>query len=88
MPEKVLGTRSLTNKLSEQLVEAIRRALPDILKQVEEKLNELREELDAMGTPPPASIREKSNFLMALISDFANDYKNTLSGKYVANSKK
>jgi hypothetical protein len=88
LPEKVLGTRSLTNKLSEQLVEAIRRALPDILKQVEEKLNELREELDAMGTPPPASVREKSNFLMALISDFANDYKNTLSGKYVANSKK
>lgn len=25
---------------------------------------------------------------MTLISDFANDYKNTLSGKYVANSKK
>jgi len=24
---------------------------------------------------------------MALISDFANDYKNTLSGKYVANAK-
>jgi len=25
---------------------------------------------------------------MTLISDFASDYKNTLSGKYVANSKK
>ncbi len=24
---------------------------------------------------------------MALIADFSNDYKNTLSGKYVANSK-
>jgi len=41
-----------------------------------------------MGTPPPASVREKSNFLMTLISDFSSDYKNTLSGKYVANSKK
>jgi hypothetical protein len=40
-----------------------------------------------MGTPPPASSREKSNFLMQLIADFSNDYKNTLSGKYVANSK-
>ncbi len=87
LPESCLGTRSLTTKLSELLVEAIRRSLPDILKQVEDKLNELREELDAMGTPPPASTREKSNFLMTLISDFANDYKNTLSGKYVANSK-
>ena len=83
-----MGTRSLTNKLSDLLVEAIRKSLPDILKQVEDKLNELREELDAMGTPPPASTREKSNFLMTLISDFASDYKNTLSGKYVANSKK
>lgn len=40
-----------------------------------------------MGTPPPASGREKSNFLMGLITDFSNDYKNTLSGKYVANAK-
>lgn len=41
-----------------------------------------------MGTPPPASVREKSNFLMNLIASFADSYKNTLSGKYVANSKK
>ncbi len=47
----------MTNKLSDLLVDAIRKSLPDILKQVEDKLNELREELDAMGTPPPASTR-------------------------------
>lgn len=47
----------------------------------------MKEELDAMGVPPPASTREKSNFLMNLIAEFANDYKNTLSGRYVANSK-
>jgi hypothetical protein len=40
-----------------------------------------------MGIPPPASSREKSNYLMQLIADFSNDYKNTLSGKYVANAK-
>ncbi len=57
------------------------------MKQIEEKLDELRTELDAMGTPPPASSREKSNYLMQLVADFSNDYKNTLSGKYVANSK-
>jgi hypothetical protein len=47
----------LTTKLSELLVEAIKRSLPDIMKQIEEKLDELRGELDAMGTPPPASSR-------------------------------
>jgi hypothetical protein len=87
LDERYLGTRSLTTKLSELLVEAIKRSLPDIIKQIEEKLDELRGEVDAMGTPPPASSREKSNFLMQLIADFSNDYKNTLSGKYVANSK-
>jgi len=87
LPERVLGTRSLTSKLSEQLVEGIKRALPDIMKQIDEKLNELNEQLDEMGTPPPASSREKSNFLMNLISNFSNDYKNTLSGKYVATAK-
>lgn len=40
-----------------------------------------------MGVPPPASTRERSNFLMNLIAEFANDYKNTLSGRYVANSR-
>lgn len=40
-----------------------------------------------MGVPPPASSREKSNFLMNLIAEFANNYKDTLSGRYVANSK-
>jgi hypothetical protein len=69
------------------LVDAIKRSLPDIIKQIEEKLDELRGEVDAMGTPPPSSVREKSNYLMQLIADFSNDYKNTLSGKYVANSK-
>ena len=39
LPEKVLGTKSLTSKLSELLVEAIRRSLPDIMKQIEEKLD-------------------------------------------------
>lgn len=77
----------MTGKLSEQLVEAIKRSLPGILKQVEEKLNALKEELDDMGVPPPASSREKSNYLMTLIADFANDYKNTLSGRYVASAK-
>ena len=57
LPERYLGTRSLTTKLSELLVEAIKRSLPDIMKQIEEKLDELRGELDAMGTPPPASSR-------------------------------
>ncbi len=41
-----------------------------------------------MGIPPPASNRDKSNFLINLITDFSNDYKNTLSGKYVATVKK
>lgn len=57
------------------------------MKQVDEKLNGLKEELDEMGVPPPVSNREKSNYLMTLIADFANDYKNTLSGRYVANNR-
>jgi hypothetical protein len=39
-----------------------------------------------MGQPPPIG-REKSGFLMGLISSLTNDYKNTLSGRYVANNK-
>lgn len=40
-----------------------------------------------MGTPPPASAREKSSYLMTLVNSMTDDYKNTLSGKYVANAK-
>jgi len=34
-----VGTKALTGKLSELLVEAIKRSLPDIMKQIEEKLD-------------------------------------------------
>lgn len=34
LPERVIGTRSLTSKLSELLVDAIKRSLPDIMKQI------------------------------------------------------
>jgi hypothetical protein len=40
-----------------------------------------------MGVPPPTSIREKSNYLMNLITEFSSDYRNTLSGRYIANSR-
>lgn len=39
LPERYLGTRSLTSKLSELLVDAIKRSLPDIMRQIEEKLD-------------------------------------------------
>lgn len=34
-----VGTKSLTSKLSELLVDAIKRSLPDIMRQIEEKLD-------------------------------------------------
>lgn len=34
LPERYIGTRSLTSKLSELLVDAIKRSLPDIMKQI------------------------------------------------------
>lgn len=41
-----------------------------------------------MGTPPPASSREKSSMLMILVKAFTKDFESTLSGKYVANARK
>jgi hypothetical protein len=40
-----------------------------------------------MGVPPPANVREKSNYLLNLIAEFSNDYKNTLSGRYISNTR-
>lgn len=46
LSENILGTRSLTLKLSEQLVESIKRSLPEIMKDIETRLDSLRQELD------------------------------------------
>jgi hypothetical protein len=34
LPERLIGTRSLTSKLSDLLVDAIKRSIPEIIKQI------------------------------------------------------
>lgn len=87
LPEELLGTRSLTHKLSAILKENIVKNLPEIFKEINLRINELQERLDELGTALPSSSREKLNYLMMMIADFTNSFENTLSGRYDAKSK-
>jgi hypothetical protein len=40
-----------------------------------------------LGNALPTNSKERVNFLMNMISDFTSSFRNTISGKYVANSK-
>lgn len=87
LPEDVLGTKSLTTKLSQILMVHIGRCMPKIVKEITDKIEALENRLGELGHALPVNSKERANYLMNMITDFTNSFKNTIAGKYVANSK-
>lgn len=82
MPQNLLGTEALTQKLSSVMFKVIRVFLPKIIKEIQEKAKDCEEKLKDLGPPLPTSVKEKMNLLWHIISDFSENYKNQIRGKY------
>lgn len=87
LPQEVLGTKSLTTKLSNILMLHIGRCLPAIIKEINMKVEALETRLSELGNALPTNSKERVNFLMNMITDFTTGFRNTISGKYVSGSK-
>jgi len=55
MPPGMLGCDVLTAKLSKILFTHIKHNLPEIIKEIRDKLRECEDELKDLGTPMPSS---------------------------------
>ena len=82
MPPGVLGTDILTNKLTKVLFTHIKHNLPEITKEIREKIREIEDRLRDLGPPLPLEGTEKMHLLWNMITDFVTIYKNTITGKF------
>ena len=84
LPPEVLGCEVLTTKLMKVFFTHIRRFLPEIMKDVGQKIKETEASLRELGPKMPTSQHEKVQLLWQMISEFCNTFKSTIGGKYDA----
>ena len=82
MPQGLLGIGNLTTKLTRILFTHIKHSLPDIMKEIRDKIKETEIDLQDLGPPMVEGQAQKMQVLWNMITDFVQTYKNTISGKF------
>lgn len=85
MDSSVLGTRALTRKLTEILFKSIKSHLPTISREINEKVKECEDKLKSLGEPLPRDGKEKIHMLWKLITEFTEQFRAQIKGKYEYN---
>lgn len=87
MPSNCLGTQTLTSKCTKIMFTHIKTHLPDIMKEIKDKVGDIEERLVNLGPPMPSETRDKQQLLWNMVTEFITDFKNTLGGKQDAKHK-
>ena len=82
MTQGYLGTKALTKKLTDAMFFHIRKLLPEIVKEISEKIKDCEIKLKELGPPLPRETKDKIHLLWNMITDFTEEFKNTIRGKY------
>jgi len=82
MPPGMVGTTTLISKLSTELFKAIRRFLPQMKKEINEKRRSVQDRLDELGQGVPLDEAERLQVMWSMITDYCEMFKNTMRGKY------
>eukprot|EP00933_Yihiella_yeosuensis_P036868 TRINITY_DN30680_c0_g1_i1.p1 TRINITY_DN30680_c0_g1~~TRINITY_DN30680_c0_g1_i1.p1 ORF type:complete len:797 (+),score=212.75 TRINITY_DN30680_c0_g1_i1:335-2392(+) len=82
LPPGLVGTPVLIDKLTQILFRHIRRFLPDIKKEINEKRRSVQDRLDELGNGVPLEETEKVQVMWTLVTDYCEMFKNTIRGKY------
>ena len=76
------GTDILTQKLTKIFFNQIRETLPEITREINNKIKDCEDQLAILGQPLPVDDVGKLNLLWNLLSEYCESYKNILKGKY------
>jgi dynamin 1-like protein len=82
LPPGLVGTPVLIDKLTQILFKHIRRFLPEIKKEINEKRRTVQDRLDELGNGVPVDAAERYQIMWTLITDYCEMFKNTIRGKY------
>jgi vacuolar protein sorting-associated protein 1 len=82
--QNILGTEILTQKCTRIMFTHIKTHLPDIMREIKDKMNQINDRLKDLGPPMPSLPKEKAHLLYNMVTEFCNLFKSTISGKYDA----
>mmetsp|Transcript_13131 Transcript_13131/g.11212 ORF Transcript_13131/g.11212 Transcript_13131/m.11212 type:complete len:165 (+) Transcript_13131:772-1266(+) len=82
LPPGHTGTEALTQRLTKVLFGHIRNTLPEISKEIQQKIKECEERLKDLGQPLPSNQKDKMQLIWNMITDFVENFKNNIKGKY------
>lgn len=79
----LVGTKNLVNRLSLILSKNIQQSLPQIIKELRERIEQTERELRELGNPLPEHSSDKLQLIYNLASEFCIAYKDSIKGKYI-----
>lgn len=82
LPPGLLGTPVLIDKLTQILRKHIRKFLPEIKREINEKRRAVQDRLDQLGEGVPVHEAERTQVFFTMVTDYCEMFKNTIRGKY------
>eukprot|EP00914_Ancora_sagittata_P008403 GHVO01016390.1.p1 GENE.GHVO01016390.1~~GHVO01016390.1.p1 ORF type:complete len:563 (+),score=104.90 GHVO01016390.1:64-1689(+) len=82
LPPALLGTKSLIDRLTKVLYTHLRSYLPDIKKEISDKIALSQTRLYDLGDNVPIDIQDKIQLMWAMVADYCDTFKNTIKGKH------
>merc|ERR1719161_2915486 len=82
LPPGLVGTPVLIEKLTKVLFKHIRRFLPDIKREINERRRTVQNRVDELGEGVPLEIAECVQLMWTMITDFCDMFKNSIRGKF------
>ncbi|XP_055388990.1 uncharacterized protein LOC129618211 [Condylostylus longicornis] len=78
----MLGTQSLVEKLTRVLFRHIRTYLPEIKREIGNRMRSVQNRLDELGSGVPIDSQERVQLMWSMITDYCEVYRNTIRGKF------
>lgn len=70
MSQNLLGTDVLTSKCTKIMFTHIKSHLPDIMREIKEKMNQIEDRLKDLGPEMPVSAKERGHLLYNMVTEF------------------
>lgn len=82
LPPGLVGTHVLIDKLTQILFRHIRRFLPEIKNEINERRRSVQDRLEELGMGIPLDDSGRVQLMWTMITDYCEMFKNTIRGKY------
>lgn len=78
----MLGTQSLTKKLTTVMYDHIRNVLPSIIQEINAKIKSCENNISLLGEPIPLDNKKKLEKIWNEVSIFIEQFKNNIKGEF------